>query len=131
MEGGLLTTHGKKLLMIGLFLGIVAVMIGGEDNPGLIAQQVDAPGNGVASALPYEPARQGDMKVTHGPPPTFRPNKQDNAALDAWYAASDTEGDWGPGPEPQAPQPMEPRPVDESHLINDTQPLVVAAPEVR
>ncbi len=131
MEDGLLTTHGKKLLMIGLFLWFVAVMIGGEDDPGLIAQQVDASGNGVASAAPFEPAPQSAMKVTQAPSPASRPSRQDDAALDAWYAASDAGSDWGPAPEPQAPQPVEPRPVDESHLINDTQPPVTAAPEVR
>ena len=131
MEDGLLTTHGKKLLMIGLFLWFVAVMIGGEDDPGLLAQQVGASGNGSASASAYEPAPQDVMKVTQAPSAAPRPSRQDDAALDAWYAASEAGSDWGTPPEPQAPQVVEPRPVDESHLINDTQPLVVAAPEVR
>ena len=131
MEDGLLTTHGKKLLMVGLFLWFVAVMIGGEDDPGLIAQQVDASGNGVAGATAYEPAPHSAMKVTQGPTPTSRPSRQDDAALDAWYASSDTASDWGPAPEPQVPQPVDPRPVDESHLVNDAKPLVDAAPEIR
>ena len=131
MEDGLLTTHGKKLMMVGLFLWFVAVMIGGEDDPGLLAQQVDASGNGPASAAAYEPAPQDAMKVTQAPSSARRPSRQDDAALDAWYAASDAGSDWGTPPEAQAPQVVEPRPVDESHLINDTQPLVVAAPEVR
>ena len=131
MEDGLLTTHGKKLLMIGLFLWFVAIMIGGEDDPGLLAQQVDASGNGSASAAAYEPAPQGAMKVTQAPSAAPRPSRQDDAALDAWYAASDAGSDWGTPPEPQVPQVVEPRPVDESHLIDDTQPMVVAAPEVR
>ena len=131
MEDGVLTTHGKKLLMVGLFLWFVAVLIGGEDDPGIIAQQVEASNNGVASTAAFEPVQQNAMKVTQGPPPAARRSRQDDAALDAWYAASDAPGETAMKPEPQVPTPVEPSPVDESHLINDTQPLVSAAPEIR
>lgn len=131
MEDGLLTTHGKKLMMVGLFLWFVAIMIGGEDDPGLIAQQVDASRNGAASAAAYEPAPQNAMKVTQAPSPASRPSRQDDAALDAWYAASDAGSDWGSPPEPQTPTPVEPAPADESHLINDAQPSISPSQEVR
>ena len=131
MESGLFTNQGKKLMMVGLFLWFVAVMIGGEDDPGIIAQQVSASENGIASTAGYEPVQQSAMKVTQGPPPVARRSRQDDAALDAWYAASDAPGEAATQPEPQVPTPVEPSPVDESHLINDTQPLVSAAPEIR
>ncbi len=131
MEDGVLTTHGKKLLMVGLFLWFVAVLIGGEDDPGIIAQQVEASDNGMATTAAFEPAQQSAMKVTQGPPPAARRSRQDDAALEAWYASSDAPGEAALQSEPQVPALVEPSPVDESHLINDTQPLVSAAPEIR
>ena len=131
MEDGVLTTHGKKLLMVGLFLWFVAVLIGGEDDPGIIAQQVEASNNGMASTAGYEPVQQSAMQVTQGPPPAARRSRQDDAALDAWYAASDAQDPVTMQPEPQVPTPFEPTPVDESHLINDAKPMVDAAAEIR
>ena len=42
MEDGLFTNQGKKLLFVALFLVLVAMLVGGEDDPGMIAQISDS-----------------------------------------------------------------------------------------
>ncbi|MBX7494410.1 hypothetical protein K3172_00915 [Qipengyuania sp. 6B39] len=120
MEDGLFTKQGKKLLMVGIFLVVVASLVGGEDNPGLLAE-VSEQEAGLDQPPPaYQVPPAGQMAVSQSPVSSPRPQvRQDDSALDAWYASA-------------APvEPLDPQPVDESHLIDDTQPFVSAEPEVR
>ena len=122
MEDSLFSNQGKKLLMVGLFLWCVASLVGGEDNPGVLAEQVGKGQVDTAAGMAFEPehATATAMQATTAP-------RQDDSDLNAWYAAT-------PDPmeaAPQEPEPFVPQPVDESHLINDTKPFVSVAPEVR
>lgn len=120
MEDGLFTNQGKKLLFIAIFLVLVAALVGGEEDPGMIAQVADpdaaqAPSPSYAASAPtiVEP------EVTiRDPRPVERPDAS-NTSLEDWYAEA------GPG------EPVDPQPVDESHLINDTQPAVSAEPQIQ
>ena len=118
MEDGLFTNQGKKLLFVALFLVLVAALVGGEEDPGMIAQISDkdgaqgAPTAGIASTNAYS-----EPEVTvRDPRPVERPSASDTS-LDDWYAEA------GPS------EPVDPQPVDESYLINDTQPSVSADPQ--
>ena len=118
MEDGLFTNQGKKLLFVAIFLVLVAALVGGEEDPGMIAQVADErgapqsvttyPGNAPAYAEP-------DVAVRN-PRPIERPSGTDTS-LESWYAEA------GPA------EPVDPQPVDESHLINDTQPAISAEPQ--
>lgn len=116
MEDGLFTNQGKKLLFVALFLVLVASLIGGEDNPGMIAQigeenRADAP---QGFTPPTEHQQRGP--VVRDPRPVAR-NTSNESSLQDWYAEA----------APSAP--LDPQPVDESYLINDTQPMVGAQPQ--
>ena len=116
MEDGLFTNQGKKLLFVALFLVLVAMLVGGEEDPGMIAQISD---NNVAAApQPYAPpvAQPPEAPVVRAPRRIDRPDRND-ASLADWYA------------EAAPSEPIDPQPVDESYLINDTQPAVSAAPQ--
>ncbi|QPC98523.1 hypothetical protein [Qipengyuania soli] len=118
MEDGLFTNQGKKLLFVAIFLVLVAALVGGEEDPGMIAQISDqegtqsAPTASVASASTYSEPEV----VVRDPRPVERPSASDTS-LEDWYAEA------GPS------EPVDPQPVDESYLINDTQPAVSAEPQ--
>ncbi|MFA6218974.1 MAG: hypothetical protein WC692_04245 [Erythrobacter sp.] len=116
MEDGLFTHQGKKLMLIGFFLWCVAMLIGDEDDPGMIAQVSEGGADGLVS---HEP---GVDEQAYVPPPQaarVEARPPQDASLDAWYAEA-------------APnEVVNPEPVDESHLIDDTQPVVSAEPQVR
>ena len=118
MEDGLFTNQGKKLLFVAIFLVLVAALVGGEEEPGLIAQISDqegapsAPTASVASTSSYSEPEV----IVRNPRPVERPSAGETS-LEDWYAES------GPA------EPVDPQPVDESYLINDTQPAVSAEPQ--
>jgi hypothetical protein len=120
MEDGLFSKQGKKLLMIGIFLWFVAALVGREEDPGVIANLAEDGSQPSASvSAPVPVAAPPSAAVVHRPAPA--PRRQD-PGLSAWYAeADDTSG----GVEPQ---PLEPAPVDNSHLINNAKPIGTAEP---
>ncbi len=116
MEDGVFTNQGKKLLFVALFLVLVAMLVGGEDDPGMIAQISDSNPH-PSGPQAYSPQPMEDEgPVIRNPRPVERSSDND-MSLDEWYA------DAGPV------APVDPQPVDESHLINDTQPAVSAEPQ--
>ncbi|MEZ5681304.1 MAG: hypothetical protein R3E14_08400 [Erythrobacter sp.] len=116
MEDGLFTNQGKKLLFIALFLVLVAALVGGEDDPGMIAQLSDGNAKAVAPKGFTPPPEHQQNVVVRNPRPAAR-NDRNNTSLEDWYA------------EAAPSEPLDPEPVDESYLINDTQPAVSAAPQ--
>jgi hypothetical protein len=116
MTGNLITGQGKKLVVIAVFLVIVALLVGGEDDPGMIGELAETtsfnpvPDNASEFAHPVEdaPGRKAAL------------SRQDSS-LTSWYAQSESTG-------AVVPEPVEPTPVDDSHLINDAKPLVSASP---
>jgi hypothetical protein len=116
MEDGLFTNQGKKLLLIGFFLWCVAMLIGGEDDPGMIAKVSEG---GAGEMVSHD---AGNGPPANGPPPQaarVQSRSRTDTSLEAWYAEA------GPG------EAVSPDPVDESHLINDTQPAVTTDPVVQ
>lgn len=118
MEDGLFTNQGKKLLFVGIFLVLVAALVGGEEDPGMIAQVADE--NGTAQSPATYPGNSVNLAepeaVVRDPRPMNR-SPADDTRLEDWYAEA--------GPT----EPVDPQPADESHLINDTQPAVSAEPQ--
>ncbi len=116
MEDGPFSGYGKKLLLIGLFLWGVAVLVGGEDDPGLFAQ--------IGEARPPAPAPAPAPAVSRPPPMAQELQSRSprrggsDPELDAWYA------------EAGKIQESAPAPLDESHLIDDTRPIVTTEPVV-
>ena len=115
MENAALLRQGKKLGMLVAFLAAIAFLVGGEDNPGMLAQI----SKDKADAAPSEP------KAYYAPAPVV--SQQGDAAdseqlsLDDWYAeVAPTE--------PMEPEARAPEPIDDSHLIDDTEPLVGTDP---
>jgi len=114
MEDGLFTNQGKKLMLIGIFLWGVAMLIGGEEDPGMIAQVSEGGAEGIASH-----GSANDAPTYTPPPQAVRIQPQQDPSLAAWYAEA-------------APnEAVSPDPVDESHLINDTVPAVSTDPIVQ
>lgn len=101
----------KKLALVGAFLVAVALLIGGEDNPGVIGQLGDAP--------PIEGRAAGAQPASgdEWPGPGTRQVQRNDQALSTWYAENDTTG-------PANPQPFEPETIDHSHLTGDAMPMV-------
>ncbi|WP_341711550.1 hypothetical protein [Erythrobacter sp.] len=116
MEDGLFTNQGKKLMLVGIFLWGVAMLIGGEDDPGVIAQVGEDGANGLV-AQDSGHNQQASAPLPQAARVQSRP--QQDPALADWYAEA--------GPV----EPVEPEPVDESHLINDTVPAVSTEPLVQ
>lgn len=116
MEDGVFTNQGKKLLFVALFLVLVAMLVGGEEDPGMIAQIGD--NNVVAAPQAYAPpaVEAHEAPVVRAPRRIDRPERND-ASLEDWYA------------EAAPAEPVDPQPVDESYLINDAQPIVSAEPQ--
>ncbi|WP_324829126.1 hypothetical protein [Qipengyuania zhejiangensis] len=114
MEDGLFTNHGKKLLMVGLFLLCVALLVGGEDDPGMIAQM-----NERVPGASTEPAAMDLPVQVATKPASPRPNRRssENLTLEQWYADA------------SPPEVLDPEPVDESYLIDDTAPMVDPTPQ--
>ncbi|MEX0341573.1 MAG: hypothetical protein AB3N06_03215 [Erythrobacter sp.] len=109
MPSGLL----KKLALVGAFLVAVALLVGGEDDPGVIGQLGDAaPVEDTSSPAPRD-ARTGEAQS--------RQSGENDRSLSAWYAESEATG-------PAHPEPFKPAPIDHSHLISDAQPMVDTAP---
>tara|TARA_B100000700_G_C14567764_1_gene634170 strand:+ start:54 stop:455 length:402 start_codon:yes stop_codon:yes gene_type:complete len=111
MAGHVIAGHGKKLIVIGLFLVLVLILVGGEDDPGVIGGLADADAPVVA---------EDELAVaqTPSPPP---PARREDPALSSWYSQSADSG-------AAIPQPVVPTPVDDSHLINDAKPMVSVGP---
>jgi hypothetical protein len=116
MEDGLFTNQGKKLMLIGIFLWGVAMLIGGEEDPGMIAQVSE----GGAEEMTHHGPASG--APAYPPPPQatrVQPQTQQDPSLAAWYA------------EATPSEAVSPDPVDESHLIDDTVPAVSTDPIVQ
>ena len=115
MEKAALLRQGKKLGMLVAFLATIAFLVGGEDNPGMLAQISKDQGKPV----PSEP------EVYYAPTPVASQQSgetdRERLSLDDWYA------EVAPG-EPTDPEPLAPEPIDDSHLIDDTEPLVSTEP---
>lgn len=117
MEDGLFTNQGKKLMFIALFLVLVAALVGGEDDPGMIAQISDGSAQAEQpQAYSPPPSYREEGPVVRNPRRTDRPDPN-STSLEDWYA------------ETAPAEPLDPQPVDESYLINDTQPAVSAEPQ--
>lgn len=116
MEDGLFTNQGKKLLFVAIFLVLVVALVGGEEDPGMIAQISDQEAAQAAPHASVASTYSEPEVVVRDPRPVERPSASDMSLSD-WYAES------GPS------EPVDPQPVDESHLINDTQPAVSAEPQ--
>lgn len=112
MNDGLFTKQGKKLMMVGVFLWCVAMLIGGEDDPGMLAKVSDTPGHAQVGAS--HPAPQG-VQPPQASYQAVQPAQQD-PELDAWY------GEAAPA------EVVDPTPPDQSAMINDAKPAVSAAP---
>jgi hypothetical protein len=111
MDDGLPPGVLKKLAMVGLFLLAVLLLVGGEDDPGLIGQL----GDGAPGAADYDEPRDTEIVSSSPEPPP--PARRPDPSLSAWYAESDTSG-------PAEPTPFTPAPLDDSYLINDAAPTV-------
>lgn len=110
----------RKLALVGLFLLVVLVLVGREEDPGLIGRLGEAPPADIAVKQVAQPSRA----VPASPPPPRRAARhEDSRALSAWYAESVADSSAGP-------TPIAPAPQEDSHLINDARPLVVAGPMV-
>ncbi|WP_421993262.1 hypothetical protein [Qipengyuania sp.] len=107
------TGLAKKLAIVAIFLVAVALLVGGEDNPGVIGQLGDVPPDERAAAVASPAARSGQVRTPR--------SREDDRSLSAWYAESESAG-------PAEPQPFQPTPIDHSHLVNDAQPMIESAP---
>ena len=103
MDDGLPPGVLKKLAMVGLFLLAVLLLVGGEDDPGLIGH------------AGYGEPRQAEIVSSSPEPPP--PARGPDPSLSAWYAESETSG-------PAEPTPFTPAPLDDSYLINDAAPTI-------
>lgn len=110
----------KKLALVGVFLLAVLLLVGGEEDPGLIGRLGEATPANLAARQASEPA--GSVPAPP-PPPRRAPRQQESRSLSAWYAESVADG-------PAEPAPVAPAPLDESHLINDARPFVDAGPMI-
>lgn len=110
MEDSVLFKQRKKLIVIALFLVGVMLMIGGEDDPGMIGQVQDTAlaGDELTSA-----PQVGSRTLSS---PQMPEQLEETPELDAWYSQTASDG------------PAEPAPVNDDHLINDTTPMINAAP---
>ncbi|UYH54384.1 hypothetical protein N6L26_10005 [Qipengyuania sp. SS22] len=111
MDDGLPPGVLKKLAMVGLFLLAVLLLVGGEDDPGLIGQL----GDGAPGDADYGEPRETEVVSSSPEPPP--PARRPDPSLSAWYAESETSG-------PAEPTPLSPAPLDDSYLINDAAPTV-------
>lgn len=117
MDDGLPPGLLKKLALVVLFLIGVVILVGGENDPGVIARLSDAPpGQGEFADRAPEPLIDTDVPARREQRPS-----QDDAALSAWYAEDAPTG-------PATPEPFVPEPFDDSYLIEDAEPLVGARP---
>ncbi|MCP2017877.1 MAG: hypothetical protein OSA41_14830 [Erythrobacter sp.] len=112
MDNGLPPGVLKKLAMVGLFLLAVLLLVGGEDDPGLIGQL----GDGAPGDAGYGEPRQTEV-VSSSPEPPPPARRGPDPSLSAWYAESETSG-------PAEPAPFTPAPLDDSYLINDAAPTI-------
>lgn len=120
MEDGPIPRHGKKLVALALFLGAVALLVGGEEDPGIVAQIGESPETFAAPAS--APVAAIEQPVRRAEPE----RRAADPALDAWYAEATAVAPQTPAPE--APAPETPAPIDERHLIDDTRPAVTTEP---
>lgn len=111
MAGHVIAGQGKKLIVIGLFLALVLILVGGEDDPGVIGGLADAD-------TPVVAEDELAVAQTKSPPP---PARREDPALSSWYSRAADSG-------AAIPQPVVPTPVDDSHLINDAKPMVSVGP---
>ena len=82
MDDGLHPGLLKKLALVVLFLIGVVILVGGENDPGVIARLSDAPpGQGEFADRALEPLIDTDV-----PARREQRSSQDDAALSAWYA---------------------------------------------
>ena len=110
METELFMRQGKKLLPIAVLLFGVAMLVGGEDDPGVLTEISGAPPKRAQAAPPpqFSPAVQ--QRIATPAPPPSDPN------LDSWYAqAGSTEI-------------VDPTPATDDFLVNDTRPLMDTEP---
>lgn len=112
MEASVFTKQRKKLVMIGLFLLSVVLMVGREEDPGMLQQIAEQTGD---QTQPQPVAQSGAPVQQQAAAP--RPQVRQDPALDEWYSQAGTLN-----------APMEPSPQDNSWLINDTEPLVSTEP---
>ena len=108
MDDGLPPGLLKKLALVVLFLIGVVILVGGENDPGVIARLSDAPPG------------QGEF-ADRAPEPLIDTDVPARRALSAWYAEDAPTG-------PATPEPFVPEPFDDSYLIEDAEPLVGARP---
>lgn len=114
MEESLFRTQRKKLLAIGLFLVLVVLAVGREDEPGMVAQIAE---EDAAQQLTGEPVYDDNIAVDRRAETYTDPQPAQDRDLAGWYASAGTSD-----------EPVDPAPEDKSHLINDTQPLVSTDP---
>lgn len=120
MEDGLFTNQGKKLLFVAIFLVLIAALVGGEKDPGMIAQVADP--NAAKGPSPDHSANSvaiAEPEVVVRAPRRVDQEDIGNTSLESWYA------------EAAPSEPVDPEPVDESYLVNDTEPAVSAEPQLR
>ena len=111
MEDGLPPGLIKKLALVGVFLVAVMLLVGREEDPGVIGQiGEDGPDAIVQGNAPPENVRQPPEARAE---PAQRPQQ---GSLSSWYAESVEPG-------PATPEPFVPQPQDDSHLINDARPI--------
>ncbi len=111
MADGWLLKQRKKLLFAAMIIVSAIILVGEEDDPGMVAQlhegsPTTAPGSETGPALPVQaeaaPMMQGD--------------DESQVELTDWYSQA--------GPLPAE----EPAPIDDGHLVTDTTPFVSADP---
>ncbi|MBX7481512.1 hypothetical protein [Qipengyuania qiaonensis] len=116
MAGNTFFGQGKKLIAIGVFLVLVTILVGGEEDPGVI---------GDLAEIGSPPGTTADVAQLPSPVERFDSSpataSREDSGLSSWYAQSDSSG-------AVDPQPVQPSPVDDSHLINDAKPLVSTDP---
>jgi len=110
METELLTRQGKKLLLIALGLLGVAMLVGGEDDPGVLTEISATPPKRTHAEPPpqFSPAAQESIGIPT--PPPSDPN------LDSWYAQAGST------------RVVDPTPETDDFLVNDTRPLMDTEP---
>ena len=112
MEDGLPPGLIKKLTLVGVFLVAVMLLVGREEDPGVIGQiGEDGPDAIVQGSAP------SPEDVRQPPEPRAEPvQRPQQGSLSSWYAESFESG-------PATPEPFVPQPQDDSHLINDARPI--------
>ena len=113
MEESIFRTQRKKLIVIGLFLLAIALAVGREDEPGMVAQIAEQ--EGVPSSAAATASQSVDPVADYTP----AESRQDDD-LASWYASAGAND-----------PPADTAPEDKSHLINDTRPLVSTDPLIQ